>query len=243
MRQVGRRRAGVWAKVCLLALLALVVSARQARAAPLELQGADGELDVVIYPAVQPGARGVTVVLHGMCGDPQRTCAHFAEQITQREHLVCPRASQRCDGGGASWPQANFAVPVERAVKRAEVVLAERVDASAGRTLIGYSLGAYRAAELLQHPNVGYRRAMLIGARVVFDARRLRESGVEKLLLAAGAWDMTYQPMQREAGRLARGGVAVRFLGLGPVGHAFTPSFGPYLERASAWLRGEDGVS
>lgn len=241
MRQWRWRRMGVWAKVCLLLWVVLrVTSARPARAAPLELRGVDGELDVVIYPASAPGARRVTVVLHGMCGEPLRTCAHFAEQITRSEHLVCPRASRRCDGGGASWAQVDFAAPLERAVRRAELTLGERVDASAGRTLIGYSLGAYRAAELLQQPNAGYRRAMLIGARVTFDARRLRESGVERLLLAAGAWDMTYQPMQRETARLLRGGGAVRFLGLGPVGHAFTPSFGEYLERANAWLRGED---
>jgi predicted esterase len=223
-------------------LLALV-SARPARAAALELRGEDGELDVVIYPAKRPGARPVTVVLHGMCGEPRRTCAHFAEQITEREHLVCPRANRRCDGGGASWSQVDFAAPVGRAVARAESALGDRVDVSGGRTLIGYSLGAYRAAELLQQPSAGYRRALLIGARVVLDSRRLRESGVTRVLLAAGAWDMTYQPMQREAVRLTRAGVSARFLGLGPVGHAFTPSFGRYLERACAWLSGEDTLS
>jgi predicted esterase len=238
-----RRRNGVWAKVC--AWLALSLSSATSHAADvvLELPAQGGELGVVIYPARAPGAHPVTVVLHGMCGEPLRTCRHFAEQVTRDEHLICPRASVRCAGGGASWPQTGFAEPVERAVLRAEAQLGERLERGAGRTLIGYSLGAYRAAQLLEHAGGRYPRAMLIGARVSLDARRLREGGVERLVLSAGAWDMTYLPLQREAARLSRAGFGVRFLGLGPVGHAFTPGFAPYLEQARAWLSGEEPLS
>lgn len=237
------RRTRAWAKVCAwLAFAALSLFASPAGAV-FELPGGADELGVVVYPATTPGPHPVTVVLHGMCGEPVRTCAHFAELVTKRAHLICPRASRRCDGAGASWPTQGFARPIERAVARAEQELGPLVEPAVGRTLIGYSLGAYRAAELLQQTGHAYSRAMLIGARVVFEPRRLRASGVKRLILAAGAWDMTYAPMQREATRLARTGASVRFLGLGPVGHAFTPRFGSYLEEALGWLDEPDSVS
>jgi predicted esterase len=237
MDHVYRRLRGAKAKVCLLLAALSVLFAPAARAASIELEpAASGELGVVIYPSTAAGPRRVTVLLHGMCGEPRNTCSHFAAQVTENEHLVCPRASQRCEGGGASWPQAGFETQIERAVARAEAALGERVDAEHGRTLIGYSLGAFRALELAQHGAGKYPRVMLLGARIHSDPRLLRESGVERLLLGAGSFDMTYEHMQREAGRVARRGVSARFLGLGRVGHAFTPSFSSYLPEALIWL-------
>jgi predicted esterase len=240
MGQACRRRSGVKAKVCLLLALALsVLWPGLARAAPFELAGSDDELGVVIYPAQSPGARRMTVLLHGMCGEPRNTCSHFAAQVTEEEHLVCPRANRRCDGGGASWPQSGFEQPIERALVRAEAALGELLDAEHGRTLIGYSLGAYRALELAQRGAGKYPRVMLIGAKINANQRLLREAGVERLLLSAGAWDMTYPFMQRETERLKRRGTNAFFLGLGPVGHGFTPSLAQYLPAAFAWLNAE----
>lgn len=234
-----RRQAGAWAKVCLVVCFVLVGSApRVARAEPIELPEAPGELGVVIYPAAEPGPHGVTLLLHGMCGEPLNTCRYFAERVTRREHLVCPRANLRCPAGGASWAASGFERPIERAVSRAEAALGEAVDTARGRTLIGYSLGAYRALELAQHGAGKYPRVMLLGARVFPSLRRLHESGVARLLLGAGAFDVTYEHMQREAERLARGGLEARFLGLGRVGHALTPSFDAYLPLALDWLSG-----
>jgi len=47
-----------------------------------------------------------------------------------------------------------------------------------------------------------------------------------------------YDPMRRETERLGRSGFTTRFLGLGQVGHAFTPSLQAYLPEALAWLNG-----
>lgn len=239
MKQACRRPTGVKAKVCLLLLLLATLVSKSARAEPFELDATADELGVVVYPASTPGVHRVTVLLHGMCGEPRNTCSHFAAQITEHEHLVCPRASQRCEGGGASWPQLGFASQIERAVSRAESALGTRLDPSAGRTLIGYSLGAFRALELAQQGAGKYPRVMLLGARIHSDPARLRTSGVERLLLGAGAFDMTYEHMQREAQRVSRRGISARFLGLGRVGHALTPSLGSYLPEALAWLAHE----
>lgn len=236
------RPRGARAKVCLLlAVLASLLVARPALAsAPVELAETAEEPGVVFYPSDSPEPVGVTVVLHGMCGQPANACRHFASQVTPDQHLICPRARQRCSGGGSSWPQLGFAEQIERAVLRATSTLGERVEETAGRTLVGYSLGAFRALELAEHGAHKYPRVMLIGAKIFPNQRRLRESGVERLLLSAGSWDMMHDHMQGETRRLARGGFPTRFLGLGPVGHAFTPSFQQYLPQALQWLRGVD---
>lgn len=204
--------------------------------AVIELAETDDLPGVVIFPARAGGPRPITVVLHGMCGEPIRTCRHFAEQVTANAHLICPRASQRCAGGGVSWPQSGFASAIEAAVTRAKAALPEAVDGEHGRTLIGYSLGAYRALDLAESNPGRYPRVLLIGAKVALDPRLLAANGVARVLLSAGAWDMMHDPMQREAERAARAGVQARFLDLGPVGHAFTPSFGAYLTGALSWL-------
>jgi pimeloyl-ACP methyl ester carboxylesterase len=127
---------------------------------------------------------------------------------------------------------------VERAVARAEEALGDRVDPSRGRTLIGYSLGAFRALELAQQGAGRYPRVMLIGAKIYPNHKRLRENGVERLLMSAGSWDMMHDHMRRETQRLSRTGFTARFLNLGPVGHFFTPSFATYLPEALRWLDG-----
>jgi predicted esterase len=244
MEHACRRRSGVWAKVrLLLALVSVLVSGKPARAAEwFEVQGGEGEATAVVYPAELAGSRGVTVVLHGMCGEPLNTCKHFAAQVTSSQHLICPRATRRCDGGGASWQAHGFEQQIERALARAEAALGARVDTARGRTLIGYSLGAYRALEVAQRGTGKYPRLMLIGARIAADAKLLRERGVGRVLLSAGSWDMTYDPMQRETERLRRHGLSARFLGLGPVGHQFTPRFAEYLPQALTWLEtGDNG--
>jgi len=237
------RRHGAKAKVCLLLglLLGLLVST-PARAEPFTLAETESQPGVVVYPAQTPGVHRVTVLLHGMCGEPANACRHFAQQVTAEEHLICPRASRRCDGGGSTWPQRGFEQEIEGAVQRALSALGPSVDTTQGRTLIGYSLGAFRALELAEHGAGKYPRVMLIGAKILPRAKLLRENGVERLLLSAGSWDMMHDHMRRENARLLRGGFTTRFLGLGPVGHAFTPSFAEYLPLALSWLRATEGV-
>lgn len=242
MAGVGVRPRGVWAGVRLLfVLLAACVVPRVARAQPrFELSEAPGEPGVVVYPAAQPGARGMTIVLHGMCSEPVNACRHFASHVAQDEHLICPRASRRCAAGGSIWPALGFAEQIERAIERARTALEGRVDESRGRTLIGYSLGAFRALELAERGAQRYPRVMLIGAKIQPRLQRLSQAGVQRLLLSAGAWDMMHDHMQKEARRLARRGYSAHFLDLGPVGHLFTPSFQQYLPHALDWLDGAD---
>lgn len=235
------RRQGVRAKQCLLFVLVLgLLVARPARAEPFTLAETEGQPGVVVYPAQTPGVHRVTVLLHGMCGEPANACRHFAQQVTADEHLLCPRASRRCEGGGSTWPLRGFEQQIEAAVQRALLALGSSVDPTSGRTLIGYSLGAFRALSLAEQAVGKYPRVMLIGAKILPHPKLLRENGVQRLLLSAGAWDMMHDHMRRESARLLRSGFTTRFLGLGPVGHAFTPSFAEYLPHALSWLRSSE---
>jgi len=233
-------RALIRGLVCSLFGLTCALSTAHARAqttqAMIELPETPELPGVVIFPARASEPRAITVLLHGMCGEPIRTCSHFADQVSRDENLICPRASQRCAGGGASWAQTGFAGAIAAAVERAKTALPVMADETHGRTLIGYSLGAYRALEIAQTTPHTYSRLMLIGAKISLNRNLLAENGVTRVLLSAGAFDMMHDVMQREAARAERAGFAARFLDLGPVGHALTPSFADYLPVGLAWL-------
>ena len=240
MERLRARRFGVKAGVCVGSLLiaSQATAAGLAAGARLDLPPTEHSVGAVILSARGPGVHPITVVLHGMCGDAARACSYFAEQVTESAHLICPRASARCAGGGASWPEQGVADAVESAVERAKVALGEAVDDSHGRTLIGYSMGAFRALGIAQSANGRYPRVMLIGAKVALDQPKLEQNGVHRLLLCAGSWDMMHDHMKRETARVQRAGLSARFLDLGPVGHGLTASFGDYLPQALAWLSG-----
>ncbi|HEY0463704.1 MAG TPA: hypothetical protein VGC79_05820 [Polyangiaceae bacterium] len=240
MERSRARRLGVKALLCALSLLkpAWAQEAQLPAAASLELPETPGSAGALIVRARRPGAHPLTVLLHGMCGDAARACSYFAEQVSESDHLICPRASARCPGGGASWPEQGVAEAVETAVARAKLALGAAVDDSHGRTLIGYSMGAFRALGIAQSAHGKYPRVMLIGAKIALDQRKLEDNGVRRLLLCAGSWDMMHDHMQRETARVRRAGLAARFLDLGPVGHGLTASFGNYLPAALSWLGG-----
>lgn len=230
----------VKAVVCVLGLASVSQAADASLpvTARLDLPETVDSAGVVIFPARSPGAHPLTVLLHGMCGDAARACSYFAEQVTTNAHLICPRASARCAGGGASWPEQGVEQAVESAVTRAKFALGDSVDDAHGRTLIGYSMGAFRALRIAQGAESKYPRVMLIGAHIALDPSKLEQNGVQRLLLCAGSWDMMHDHMQRETARVQRTGFNARFLDLGPVGHGLTASFTDYLPQALSWLSG-----
>jgi len=243
MERSRTRHLGVEGWVCALCLLGAAPRASaqaepSAPRAPIVLAESPDQPGVVIFPARAAGPQPITVLLHGMCGDPARSCSHFADEVTRTSTLICPRASQRCEGGGSSWAESGVSEAIERAVARAKGELPGVLDESRGRTLIGYSMGAFRALQIAQASAGKYPRVMLIGARISLDQNLLAQNGVERLLLCAGDRDMTHDHMRHEAQRIRRSGVSARFLDLGPVGHFFTPSFANYLPSALSWLHG-----
>ena len=85
------RRLGARALLCLVigALLTLPRRVHAQELAPLVLTESETEPGVVVYRSTAPGPRPISVVLHGMCGEPERACAHFARAIGVRNGKRC----------------------------------------------------------------------------------------------------------------------------------------------------------
>jgi predicted esterase len=180
-----------------------------------------GQVTAVAYPPGDlSGPRPVTIMLHGMCGAPERECPSYAPAVTGHAWLLCPRASVACEGGGHSWSLATTDRVIENALAQLAKVSPTAVD-TRGRTLIGFSLGALAAMQVAHEGRGRYRHVVLIGAKVFPDGRRLSEAGVERLALVAGDWDMMHDHMWQQHQRLARRGFASVFTSLGRIGHAY----------------------
>lgn len=212
---------------------------------PLYLNDERGTPNVLAYPPrrATPAPRAPTVMLHGMCDEPEWECPHFASATNDRGFLICPRANLRCDGGGSIWSgDKRFEASIEASIARVAAEHPAHVDASAGRTLIGFSLGAIRAVELANDGGGKWRSVIAIGAKVHPRADRLRKAGVERIVLAAGDHDMMKWHMVGEAKRLARAGFPVAFMSMGKVGHTFPRDMEARMKRALAWTDGDDAA-
>jgi len=214
-------------------------------AGPVYLNDERGTSNVLVYPARRASTkpRPPTVMLHGMCDEPEWECPHFASSTTDQGFLLCPRANLRCDGGGSIWSgDARFSASIEASIARVAAEYPAHVDASAGRTLIGFSLGAIRAVELANTGRGQWRSVIAIGAKVHPRADRMRRAGVQRLVLAAGEHDMMKWHMVGEAKKLARAGFPVAFMSMGKVGHTFPKDIEARMTRAIAWANGDDSA-
>ncbi len=128
--------------------------------------------------------------------------------------------------------------------------LAPGARARSGGTLVGYSNGAYFAAEVAcAEPAGRWSGLVLMSMKLDLDPKRLARAGVKRVVLAAGDKDGSRASMQAMAARLeagaqsggAGGGAAsieTRFMSLGDVGHAFPSDMGARMCEAIAWVRG-----
>lgn len=252
----GLRGLRGWGFVCTAALSALVFTAsgeaatagetispatdiEPAARRPVYLTSAESRHPpLLVYPARTDTAKPLVVFLHGMCDAPEKECPSFAGDATRNRVLLCPRANLRCDGGGTIWSGRGEvrAALLDSFLDRATRALPAVIDRSQKPTLIGFSLGAFVALDVVQRSPGTYKNLILLGARVEPDARLLRESGVESVLFGAGDHDMTKQHMAGVAARLATKGIRSRFVGMGDVGHWFARDMDAWLTDAFAWL-------
>ena len=108
---------------------------------------------------------------------------------------------------------------------------------SQGATLMGFSQGAYAAFSIARSDPGQWSRLLLIAAKGYPNARRLRRHGVERVLFAAGDYDMTHAAMSSAARSLARNGFPARFMSLGKVGHTFPSDMTKRMTEAMAFLK------
>ncbi len=197
--------------------------------------------EVHVYPPHHTGSPApVTVMLHGMCNAPEWECPYFADAVQKTSWLICPRASIRCDGGGAIWSWKKKAETVEAAVERVRTRYPGSLDETGGRTLMGFSLGAIAGMDLAHFGGGRWSSVILIGAKVRPNAELLRRSGVQRLLMVAGEYDMMRGDMFKQTRRLSRQGFPSAFLSLGKIGHAFPSDINERVAQALAWAHGDD---
>jgi predicted esterase len=213
--------------VALLFALALFAAAR-----------AEGAWGVAYGPAQGAGSKPAIVFLHGMWAGPEDSCGAFERGATPFGFLVCPRGNAP-GGGGAMW--AGTAADAQRSIRAALEATAAwapgRLDRRHDGTLIGYSNGAYFAAEVAYAEPGRWTGLVLLSMKLDLDATRLRAAGVKRLVLAAAEKDGVHAAMQEAAGRLAKAGVVTRFMSLGPGGHELPGDISERMCDAIAWVR------
>jgi predicted esterase len=204
--------------------------------ASLHAQGAWG---VAYAPMDVTSARPAIVFLHGMWASPEDSCGVFERGATRFGFLVCPRGNAPL-GDGRMW--AGTAADAERqmraALAAAEAMAPGKMDRNRG-TLIGYSNGAYFAAEVACAQPGRWTGLVLMSMKITLDPVCLRGSAVQRVLLAAGDQDAAHAPMVGEVDRLKAFGLEARFMSLGPGGHPFPSDMAERMVEAIAWARGD----
>ena len=201
---------------------------------PIALHDAQGS--ILAFPPLPGATKPLTVVyLHGIHGRAENGCPWLHEGASEIGWLVCPSGNEHLANDTYSWggSVADQRAVVARAERAAQ---AEGADAASANVIVGFSQGAYVALDLV-HARLGhYRGLALIGADVEPSKAALDSAGVTRIVLAAGALDASFGPLQRAAARLRREGVDVRFVDLGRIGHSYATTDKEALRDAIAWL-------
>jgi predicted esterase len=196
----------------------------------------------VAYPPVDPDApKPAVVYLHGMWASPEDSCGFFEHAATRFGFLVCPRGNAPL-GAGKMWSgtYASVAPNVHAALDAAASLAPGKLDRAAAGTLVGFSNGAYFAAEIAQSEPGKWTGLVLLSMRLELDPVRLRAAGVRRLVLGAGDKDGARDSMTRLASRMDAAGLPTRFVSLGPVGHEFPADMDARMCDAIAWVREAD---
>ncbi len=214
-------------------------------AALLTPPSAHGPWGVAYPPADASAPRPALVFLHGMWASPEDSCPVFQAAATPFGFLVCPRgnAPQAGVDGGTMWMgnAVDAAGPIHAALDAAGRMAPGKLDRSGEGTLIGFSNGAYFAAEMARLEAGKWPGLVLISMKLDLDAAQLRAAGVRRVALMAGDQDDVGAPLQALAKRLDGAGLPARFFSMGPVGHAFPADMPARTCGAIAWVRAAEG--
>jgi predicted esterase len=198
-----------------------------------------GGQDILAYPPVSGSASPpmAVVYLHGVHGRAENGCPWFRGGASEVGWLVCPEGAVHEANGTASWGGDVFAqgAVVSRALRAAE----EHGASSEPGVAVGFSEGGYVALDLVKTHQARFRGLVLIAAPEAHpSARKLHETGVVRVALAAGSEDAAYAPLVEDTKRLQREGMDARFYDLGHVGHTYAAEDTTTLRDAIAWASG-----
>jgi predicted esterase len=182
--------------------------------------------------------------MHGMWSSPEEQCALFERSATSFGFLVCPRGNAP-NGDGRMWTgtYATVAPSVHAALDGAAASAPGKLDRAAPGTLVGYSNGAYFAAEVAQAEKGKWTGLLLLSMRLDLDPARLRAAGVRRVVLAAADKDPTRDGLKSLAEKLDAAGVTARFVSLGPGAHELPADLDARVCEPLAWLREADAAA
>ena len=205
---------------------------------------AQGPWGVAFAPADTTVGRPAIVFLHGMWASPEDSCEPFARAAAPFGFLVCPRGNAPLDDGSDGMMWKGSAADAERQIRpalaAAEALAPGKLDRAGPGTILGYSNGAYFAAEVACAERGRWSGLVVLSMKVDVDGARLKAAGVKRVVLAAGDRDAARTSMQAAAARLVEQGVAARFVSLGPGGHEFPPDMARRMCSVVAWVRDAD---
>ncbi len=198
--------------------------------------------EIHLYPplpgtltAAQRAAR--VVMLHGMCSDALATCDYWSRAGRAGTFLICPTGNARCQGApnwaGSAEAKASFLDSVIDTIDRR---YGPTLAAPGGDILIGFSRGAFVARDVAYARPARYRGLVLIGAALRPDAARLKASGIEAVVLAAGDYDGARPMMRQAAAELTSAGLPARFMSTGKIYHRLPDDLEPLMAEAIAWI-------
>lgn len=193
-------------------------AARGKSASPIRVSG------VLAYPPSDP-SEPVVVYLHGIHGLAENGCPWMRGGDGW---LVCPEAKVK-DGAGWSWT----GVARDDAQVVRDAVAATSSDAPV--VAVGFSQGAYVALDLVRTKSVRFRALVLLGADVTPDAKLLSSAGITRVVLGGSEHEPWHGAVARHSARLAREGIAARFVSLGRVGHTYVAEDPSVVREAIAW--------
>ncbi len=128
-----------------------------------------------------------------------------------------------------------LAARVELATEALVAEEAGHVD-TARRALVGYSLGAFAAMNVLAERPAVYSRLMLVNAAISPSKLQLTRAGIARVALVAGERDASATGMKATAAALTEAGLEVRFYALPATGHYFDPTTEEKLAEPMTWL-------
>ena len=119
-------------------------------AALLASARAHGAWGVAYAPIDARTPKPAIVFLHGMWAGPEDSCPLFESAATPFGSLVCPRGNTPFGDGGTMWAgrYTDAAGPIRAALDGAAALVPGKLDRVHDGTLVGYSNGAYFAAEV-----------------------------------------------------------------------------------------------
>jgi predicted esterase len=209
------------------------------RSTPVTLS-AEGTSLMAFPPSKSASRQPMTVVyLHGRHARVANGCPWFRSGASELGWLVCPEGAEAQPDGSWSWGGDVFAqgVIVNRTLRTAVANGATKEPGVA----VGFSQGSYVAVDLVKARLARFRGLVLLGAEMHPNAQMLRDAGVKRVALGAGALDASHGSLVEEARRLDGEGLEARFFELGRIGHTYTVEDTTVLRDAIAWAGGKDG--